>query len=297
VKGGDFVDNPARYMVKDRQAFRRIPVGQIMKNPNQPRRIFEHDALQELADSIRQYGIITPLTVRKKEGCYELIAGERRLRAAKLAGLETVPCYIMAASEEDSGLMALIENLQRRDLSFFEEALSLQRLTRLYGLTQQQAAERIGKSQSAVANKLRLLRLAPATMEVIRTAALSERHARALLRLEDPDTQAAAAQRIVDDAMTVEQAEGYIEALLSGPKPQPVVHGQRRQMLVRDVRIFFNTVDRAVSAMQGAGIGVQIDRRQEGEDIILTVRVPAAKAPTIAPQPETERVSCETAAV
>ena len=259
---------------RDKHAFKRLPVGSILKNPNQPRRVFEASALQELAASIARYGVITPLTVRKKDTCYELIAGERRLRAAKMAGLETVPCYIITAREEDSGLMALVENLQRRDLDFFEEALSLQRLTRLYGLTQQQIADRIGKSQSAVANKLRLLRLAPETVEVIRLTGLTERHARVLLRIEDEAAQLSAAREMASRQMNVSQAEGYIEVLLSPPAPKKPA--QSRQVLIKDVRILINTVDRAVSTMQKAGIDAIFDRRQEGDLLIMTLRVPAS---------------------
>jgi len=260
---------------RDKHAFKRLPVGSILKNPNQPRRIFDPASLAELADSIARYGVITPLTVRKKDACYELIAGERRLRAAKLAGLETVPCYIVTAREEDSGLMALVENIQRRDLDFFEEALSLQRLTRLYGLTQQQTAERIGKSQSAVANKLRLLRLAPETVELVRLQGLTERHARALLRIEDEAAQQAAAREMAARQMNVSQAEGYIEQLLAPPPPPPKKPASR-QVLIKDVRILINTVDRAVSSMQKAGIEAVLDRRQEGELLVMTLRIPAS---------------------
>ena len=126
-----------------KREFKWLPVGSIAKNPNQPRRVFDEKALLELCDSIRRYGVITPLTVRRVDGAYQLIAGERRLRASIMAGLEAVPCYIVAAEEQDSSLMALVENLQRRDLDFFEEALGLQRLTDLYGMTQQQAAEKV----------------------------------------------------------------------------------------------------------------------------------------------------------
>lgn len=268
------MDGPASYIIsKDKHAFKRIPVGQIVKNPNQPRRIFDAQGLFELEQSIRQYGLITPLTVRKKDGCYELIAGERRLRAAKAAGLETVPCYIMQATEEDSGLMALVENLQRRDLDFFEEALSLQRLTRIYGLTQSQAAERIGKTQSSVANKLRLLKLDARTIDIVRAKNLTERHARALLRIEEGEAQAEAARHIADRGMNVEATEGYIDSLLIKPKEKPQ---QNRRILIKDVRIFINTIDRAMQAMQKAGIEAQAQRQQIGDDIVMTLRIPAA---------------------
>ena len=138
-----------------------VPVGSIRPNPSQPRRVFDQSALQELAASIAQYGILQPLTVRRAAGALELVAGERRLRAAKLAGLSEVPCILVSVDNESSGMLALVENLQRRDLDFIEEAEGLARLMRQYGLNQEQAARRVGKSQSAVANKLRLLRHSP----------------------------------------------------------------------------------------------------------------------------------------
>ena len=141
-----------------------LPVGQIHPNPSQPRKIFDADGLQELAGSIRTYGILQPLTVRRRNGEYELVAGERRLRAAKIAGMTEVPCILLTVDEEQSGMVALVENLQRRDLDYIEEAQGLARLMRQYGLNQEQAAARVGKSQSAVANKLRLLRHSPAVL-------------------------------------------------------------------------------------------------------------------------------------
>lgn len=255
---------------KDRQDFQRIPIDKIAKNPNQPRKLFDADSLMGLAESIRRYGVITPLTVRRTETGFELVAGERRLRAARMAGLDAVPCYIVEASEENSGLMALLENLQRQDLDFFEEASFLRQLCDRFGMTQQQAAERIGKTQSAVANKLRLLRLSPETVEVIRDGHLTERHARALLRLPEEPRQLAAAQQMVKQEMNVERAEKYIEAVL---EKRP---GQKRQIIIRDVRIFLNSIEKAVALMKKSGAHASMERRQEGDDLIISVRVPAA---------------------
>ena len=163
------------YMETGRVVF--LPVRSIRPNPAQPRKVFEQTGLQELAASILQHGILQPLSVRRVGTSYELIAGERRLRAAKIAGLEEVPCLLMSMDEGQSGIAALVENLQRRDLDFIEEAEGLSRLMQLGGLSQEQAALRVGKSQSAVANKLRLLRHSPAVLEALRTAGLTERHA------------------------------------------------------------------------------------------------------------------------
>lgn len=250
--------------------FRRISIRQIRKNPNQPRKQFDIQALQDLAESIRRYGVITPLTVRETPDGYELIAGERRLRAASIAGLSAVPCYVVKVSDRDSALMALLENLQRKDLDCFEEAASLQRLCQEYHMTQQEAAERVGKTQSAVANKLRLLRLSPRVTETVRLYSLSERHARALLRLEDEQRQLAAVGQMGKKQMTVAQAEALVEKMLA-EKPHP-----RRQGMIKDVRLLCNTVERAVRLLREAGISADCSRRQEGSVLILTVRVEGA---------------------
>ena len=184
------------YMETGRVVF--LPVRSIRPNPAQPRKVFEQTGLQELAASILQHGILQPLSVRRVGTSYELIAGERRLRAAKIAGLEEVPCLLMSMDEGQSGIAALVENLQRRDLDFIEEAEGLSRLMQLGGLSQEQAALRVGKSQSAVANKLRLLRHSPAVLEALRTAGLTERHARALLKLPQEEQKLAAIAVIVE---------------------------------------------------------------------------------------------------
>ena len=247
-----------------RREFRWLPVGSLSRNPHQPRRVFDEQALNELCESIRRYGVITPLTVRRTGGGYELVAGERRLRASIMAGLEAVPCYIVSAEEEDSALMALVENLQRRDLDFFEEALGLQRLTELYGMTQQQAAERVGKTQSAVANKLRLLKLAPETVALVREHGLTERHARTLLRLTDPDSTGAGRRRNRPPRAQCRAGRGLGRpACCAARKQQP--SAGRRKVLVRDVRLFLNTVNRAVALMQSAGVGAEVDRK-DGPD-------------------------------
>ena len=174
-----------------------LPAAQIRPNPGQPRKIFDPAGLQELAASIAEYGIVQPLTVRRRDGFYELVAGERRLRAARMAGLREVPCILLSVDEAQSGMVALVENLQRRDLDYIEEAEGLARLMRLYGLSQEQAAQRVGKSQSAVANKLRLLRHSPQVLALLRENQLSERHARALLRLPEEEDRLAVLQTVI----------------------------------------------------------------------------------------------------
>lgn len=250
----------------------------IVPNPSQPRRRFAQDALEELAASIREHGVLQPLSVRRTDGGYELISGERRLRASKLAGLTEVPCILVNVDSEGSSLLALVENLQRRDLDFVEEAAALARLIRTYGLSQEEAAKRIGKSQSAVANKLRLLRLSPDVLTLLRDAGCTERHARALLRLEDEAQQLAAARYLVENQLTVAKTEAYVESLLS-PAAPPVPQKPRKPMFViKDVRLFLNTVTRGLSMMKTAGVDANCQRQETDDSILLTIRIPKQSA-------------------
>ena len=250
-----------------------LPVGQIHPNPSQPRKIFDADGLQELAGSIRTYGILQPLTVRRRNGEYELVAGERRLRAAKIAGMTEVPCILLTVDEEQSGMVALVENLQRRDLDYIEEAQGLARLMRQYGLNQEQAAARVGKSQSAVANKLRLLRHSPAVLSALRENGLSERHARALLRLPAEEERLAALAVVIRQQMNVAKTEEYIDSLLAR-KRQPEPKKGIRKLIVRDVRLFINSVNHNLDLIRGAGIRAEASQEETESEIVLTIRLP-----------------------
>lgn len=252
-----------------------IPIFAIRPNPYQPRKYFSDEAIADLADSIRQIGLLQPINVRRAgEGGYELIAGERRLRAAMICGLEQVPCLVLEVSRESSCLLSLIENLQRRDLDFWEEAKALERLTTVYGLSQEEAAAKVGKSQSAVANKLRLLRLPQEVLALLRKHGFTERHARALLRLPTPEAQAAGADLLVKEGWTVARTEKYVEEVLrnqtKGKKTRP-------PLLIRDVRFFLNSLDHSLAVMRSAGVAAQCQRKEEGDDLLLTIRIPKAK--------------------
>lgn len=250
-----------------------VPIGAVRPNPSQPRKVFDQSGLQELAASIVQYGILQPLSVRRREGGYELVAGERRLRAARMAGLTEVPCILLSVDEEQSGMLALVENLQRRDLDFIEEAEGLARLMRLYGMSQEQAAMRVGKSQSAVANKLRLLRHPPQVLAAIRQYGLSERHARALLRLPDEKTRMEVIGTIVEKELNVARTEQYIDRLLaetSRPEPR---RGLGRFVL-RDVRLFLNSVEHDLDLIKNAGIEAAKTQEETDTEIVLTIRIP-----------------------
>jgi len=267
---------------RDENTIRYLEIGMIVPNPAQPRSHFDSQALTELALSIRQNGVLQPLTVRAVKSKYELIAGERRLRAAKLAGLDRVPCLVIDATDEQSSVLALIENLQRKDLDFFETALGYARLIDTYGLTQAEAAARLGKSQSAVANKLRLLRFTPREMEFIRKADLTERHARAILRLSDESQRFNALGYVAMHTLNVRDTDAYIDGLLAPKQPEiPSLPPPKEEKMaakiipmVRDVRIFVNSVNRAVDVMRSTGINASYDKQDSETELILTVRIP-----------------------
>lgn len=247
----------------------------IAPSPMQPRQVFDDEALRELSESIRSYGILNPLTLRLRGGRYELVAGERRLRAARLAGLREVPCILLDVNMEDAGLIALVENLQRKDLDFIEEATGIRQLIHMFGLSQEEAARRIGRSQSAVANKLRLLRLPPDVLEALRQNDLSERHGRALLRLRGEDAQRAALAHILEHDLTVAATEAYVESLLAAPAAAPpALPARRKTFVLKDVRLFLNSLARSVEIMKQGGIDAGIRREETAEALIVTISIP-----------------------
>ena len=253
-----------------------VDIGEIRPNPHQPRSEFDIADIQSLADSILQNGILQPLTVRRGEDRYELIAGERRLRAAKLAGLRAVPCIILDISSRNSAIMALVENIQRQDLSFFDEASAIEKLITYYGMTQEDAAAKLGKAQSTIANKLRLLRLSPDVVSAIRENGLSERHARAVLKLKDEEVQLAVIKRTAEKNLSVKDTERLVEKTLDkmydekrpGAAPRPAIIRQ-----VRDYRLFMNTVNSAIAVLRESGMNVEVEQEdlQNGVDIHIKV--------------------------
>ena len=252
------------YMETGRVVF--LPARSIKPNPEQPRRVFDEQALTELADSIRLHGILQPLSVRRVGVSYELFAGERRLRAAQMAALTEIPCIVMNMDDTESGAVALVENLQRQDLDFVEEALGISRLIQLRNLSQEQAAKLLGKSQSAVANKLRLLRHSPEVLRAIREGQLTERHARALLKLESEPDKLMAISQILRHGLSVAKTEDYIQQLLSG----------KTEKSPRRVNIggFLNHLDHTMSRFQSAGIGAVSERRETEKEIVVTITIP-----------------------
>ncbi len=248
-----------------------LPITSIKPNPYQPRQQFDPEALAELSRSIAQVGILQPLSVRRTADGWELIAGERRLRAAQLAGLSTVPCLSIEADEESSSLLALIENLQRADLDVWEEAVALRQLIDRFQLSQEEAGQKVGMSQSAVANKLRLLKLPSDVIETVRQANLTERHARALLRLPTSQLQRTALEHILRYHLNVAKTEQYINKLCQqAATPKKAVPIYR----TKDVRLFLNTIKRSLAIMQSAGVNAHCGREETDREITLTIHIP-----------------------
>ena len=251
------------YMETGRVVF--LPVRSIRPNPAQPRKVFAPEALDELAESIRQHGILQPLTVRRCTGAYELISGERRLRAAQLAGLTDIPCILMNMDDRESGLAAMVENLQRQDLDYIEEAMGISRLLKDWNMSQEQAARLLGKSQSAVANKLRLLKHSDAVLAALRETGLTERHARALLKLRAEEDVLAAIAEISRQNMSVARTEKYIDQLLAG-KSEPASRV--------NVGAFLNSLTQSLQKIQLSGIPAVSERRETDRQIVLTITIP-----------------------
>ncbi|MCL2388245.1 MAG: ParB/RepB/Spo0J family partition protein [Defluviitaleaceae bacterium] len=270
----------------------QLPLDIVMPNPYQPRRIFDQDALDELAESIKTYGVLQPISVRLINGTsYELIAGERRLRASRLAGMDTIPAILVEINDLDSAVLAIIENLQRENLHFLEEAEGFQNLIGEYAFTQEALASRIGKNQSTIANKLRLLRLPRNIRKEIIEHDLSERHARALLKLSHEDDQLAAIEIIVSENLTVRKTEELIESALAAQKamqqaqnaPPPPVEEENKptshnnsipfKAYIRDIRILTNTIQENLDIVRRSGMETQFDMKQTdtGYDIQITL--------------------------
>lgn len=254
-----------------------LPVASIVPNPNQPRKTFSDESIAELAQSIKQVGLIQPLVVRKNGDAYELIAGERRLRAARSLGLEKVTCIVDSSTQDsDSALMAVVENLQREDLNYFEEAECYKALLDGLGLTQENLAERLGKSQSFIANKLRMLKISMQVREVINTYGLSERHARAILKLKDDSDRLEIVVKAGAEGLSVKETERLVEKRLNalydgkkeGAKPRPII-----LRMVKDYRLFMNSVNSACDHLRSGGMNVDVEQaeREDGIDIFIHV--------------------------
>ncbi len=246
-----------------------IKVANIKRNPEQPRNNFDVKALDELKQSIIQHGIINPISVRKMDNHYQIIAGERRYRAACMAGFTEIPCVVLTSNQQQCALISLVENIQRCDLDFVEEALSYRKIIDEFGLKQEELANSVGKTQSSVANKLRILKLDEGLLALMREHSLTERHARALLKLPE-EKRMNALKYIIEQNLNVAKTEMYIETLMVEKKEKKGGYIK----LVADVRLFVNTINKSLEVMQEAGINAKVDKQVDENFMTYKIVIP-----------------------
>ena len=251
---------------------RNIKMSQIKRNPNQPRKYFDPVALEELKESIIKCGLINPISVKKVDNYYQIVAGERRFRASNLAGLTEIPCLILSNNDEKCALISLVENIQRYNLNFIEEAIAYKKFINDFGVKQEELAVQVGKTQSSVANKLRILKLDVEVLKEIKENSLTERHARALLKLPE-EKRLAAVQYIAKNGLNVAKSEQYIEELLIYKK-KPIKNFIK---VSKDVRLFINSINKSVKLMQEAGIKAEMDKQQTEEYITYNIIIPVKR--------------------
>ncbi len=258
-----------------------LEIDKVATNPFQPRKHFDEMQLDDLARSIREYGVIQPIIVRPAENGYELVAGERRLRASQKIGLQSIPAIVRDLNDRDMAELALIENLQRENLNYFEEAEGYRRLIQEFNLTQEDVAKRVGKSQSTIANKLRLLKLSAEVIENIIPEIITERHSRALLKLPTPELQLAVLKEIYEKELNVRETDLFVEQLLNEEKQkgdkQSKTQGKKIIRIFKDLRIYVNTIKQAVSAIEGAGLHVDLTETYREDYIEIVIKIPRIK--------------------
>lgn len=262
-----------------------LDVGLIIPNRSQPRVTFDENELAALSASIRENGILQPINVRRCGVNYEIISGERRFRAAKICGLEEVPCIVIDADDERSAVLALIENIQRRDLSYFEEALAIERLIKFYGLTQEEAASRLGKAQSTIANKLRLLKFSDAERGLLIKGNVTERQARALVRIDDQKLRIHAMGEMIINKLNIEQTESMVEGILHGiipkkreeePEPAEKKQASRKNFYFPLPRLYINSINKIVKNMKEANIECETVMNHVGDCYEYTIKIHSA---------------------
>ncbi len=248
--------------------YKFIDINEIVANENQPRTHFEKEKIQELAVSIQQNGLLQPIVVRPHEGKYQIVVGERRYRACNLAGLDEIPCIVQKYDEEQTATAAIVENIQRENLSPIEEALAYQQILDTQNLTQQQLAEKVGKKQSTIANKLRLLQLPMTVQEAVRRRDITERHARALLKLDTTAKQNKMLREIMAKGLNVEQAEQKIKSKIEPKKPKP-----KTKSISQNLKIAMNTLEQAMKMIEQAGVQLENDVHETDNEIIYTIKM------------------------
>lgn len=250
----------------------QLPVELIDPSPYQPRTVFSDDKLEELCQTIRTHGIIQPIVVRKKGDRYELIAGERRLRAVKKLELESIPGIVREFNDSQAASMALIENLQREGLTAIEEAIAYRQLIDLHGLTQESLAQRLGKGQSTIANKLRLLALSQVVQDALMQRKLTERHARALLALDDAQMQESMLKEIIEKGLNVKQTEKRVQQLREQQRGNK--KRKKRSAISRDTRLALNTIRQSVDMIAKTGFEVSTDEKEFDNYIQFVIKIP-----------------------
>lgn len=261
-----------KFQQQEKRKILNLPIDKLAPNPRQPRKVFSQEELEGLSQSIAENGLLQPVVVRRAAGgSYEIIAGERRWRACQLAGMKHLPCILQECSDTQSAVLAILENLQRQDLQVFEEAEGIRSLMVDWHVTQEEAARRLGKSQSAIANKLRLLRLSQEERDLVVANHLTERHCRALIRIQDENARKKILSRVIERSLNVQQTEGLVEEQLAAEKK---TEPASRTFIAKDIRIFMNTIEHAVKTMQSAGILAQAEKKDLGEYLEYTVRIP-----------------------
>ena len=255
-----------------------LPIGEITANPNQPRRHMDPAEMREMSESVAKYGILQPLSVRRLGSGYELLSGERRLRAAMLAGMKEVPCVVMDVNTRESAVLLLVENLQRRELDFIEQARGLSRLVSIYGYSQEEAARLVGLSQPAIANKLRLLKVPLDLLVIMREAGLTERHARALLRLESEADMISVLETVIRQDMNVAKTDAYIDEFLTDKQsPAPTPDARERHasptIILRDARLLINSIMRGVTVLRQSGVRAEMTQAESDGELVVTITI------------------------
>lgn len=256
-----------------------IGIHEITRNPYQPRREFDKENLSELAQSILAYGVIQPIIVRKVNDEYQIVAGERRYRACKLIGLKEIPALVQDMNDEKAAAVSLIENLQRKDLNYFEEANAYSVLINTFGMTQEELARKVGKSQSAIANKIRLLKISGSVRSLISPDIISERHARALLKLNSAEMQREVIKQVYEKELTVKETEELVDRIKVNNIPQEISNESNHSvsMIIRDARIFLNTIKETVTRAKQTGIEIYMVENDNDKEYEVTIRIPKQK--------------------
>lgn len=256
------------------QAVEEVALAKIEPNPFQPRKVFAPEQLAELAESIKTYGLLQPVLLRRVGEKYQLISGERRYRAGILANLESIPAIVRELDDRQAAEMALVENLAREDLNYFEEAQGYLRLIREFTMTQEEIARRMGKSQPTIANKLRLLTLPEEVRAAIDPGRITERHARSLLKLQSPQRQLQVLEKIYNDGLNVRQTDNYIEQLLFLDAQLKIRNRHNRMnKAFKDMKIFLNTISSVVEEIRRAGLAAEVTEKDyEGYvEVVITL--------------------------